>query len=320
MVTLHFTLTRWELLVLVLGEGWPFALGISLLLALVAVVLRGRRRRILWICAAILPVVYAVAALGVLGEMAVAKWKEDRMRRAHEPIRTPRELKGATLPVGTRIDWVSAAEKDFYSVDLPGVSQVLGVPLTGRMEFREPDGMGESSEKAWQGTLAANTTIDGWACAAGKVALKRGGGLAACTLVGARTFDGHAVPAGSELEARQDGFYVVVAAAMAMPELSSVMPAGSEVTFDREGCVEQAVVREETPMKVHGVRLWSDALRLHYDASARGGAGGPCGPVERVRGYTHDPVPGEYSTIGSLQVDLDMRTRALRVVRVGDPD
>ena len=315
MMTMPISLSDWAVAALVLAYVWPAALAITLGLVLWASLKRGRTRGI-WIAAAVLPTVYAVVAAVVGVQSKTPEWKQSRLDRMARPISQSRELHGAMLPAGTRILWNDASQESFSEVKLPGTSQVLGVPLSGSMSYGGDSQDLNDPGHYWTGTLAAQAVIDGWTCVGG-IELERNRHLHRCTLDADRVFGGHKVPAGSAVVIGPDGVKVTLTATMPVAEIGSALPGGSEVRFDANGCVREAGVREDTPVKVHGVALWSDALRLHSGAAVPGRV---CAPVAWVRGNLVRDVAGSDAFTQGVEVDVDVRTGKLRAVRVGDAE
>ena len=318
---MHFT--GWDVAWIALAMGWRYALAALVVLVLLgALVAKGWLRRTLWFGAGAIGTVYAVAALVVLGPMGLGKVNDARLARMRRPITRERTLAGATLPVGTVIDWVGTGQRDFWDVSLPGVSRVLGVPMTGAMRY-EDDRLGPGFEQSrgrfWQGQLAKDTTIvsgraGSWPCRAGDVALDEQEKLHRCTLAAARVFGGETVPGGSKIEVLEQEVLVTLAGAMAMAEMKGTFAAGNVVRFDDGGCVLGAAVYREAPVTVHGVTLWADDLRLHRDA------GQGCGPVEWVRGNLKYARKDAEETLAGTEVDVNVATGTVRDVRVGDPE
>ena len=297
--------TGWELAELALFFSWPYALCLLMVFMLGAIAASGWLRRTFWFSAGTIVAVYGVTAAVVLVPMGLDKLSDARLARMRKPITQERTLRGATLPAGTTIEWVSTRQLDFNGVTLSGVTQVLGVPMTGVLRYDEDPVLADvepNGRHFWQGQLPVDRTIDGWPCKAGDVALDDQGKLHRCTLLTLRRFGGHVVPGGSAVDVREQEVRVTLAGAMAMPEIKGVFAHKNVVRFDEHGCVLGATVYDETPMTVHGVKLWSNTLHLHRDA------GEACGPVAWVRGNLKYAEKGAEDTFGGTEVDVAVAT------------
>jgi hypothetical protein len=116
---------------------------------------------------------------------AVEAWKNLRV-----PLPQATMIDGLQLAAGTKVRWDKESQRHLLTAELGKGQEVSpGVVLVGNADHL----WGEM----WRGTLARETVLRGWKCAAGKIDLHDSGELRWCILAGPQKTAAGEVPAGT---------------------------------------------------------------------------------------------------------------------------
>ncbi len=161
-----------EILGILAGQFWQATLGMALVLAIAGFLLRRWRgwRRSLFALAGLV-VVYQVAWWGLTWKVSRTKKQAEvnaqTLRQSLLIVQPkPETVYGFTVPPNAKVQWQDAEHKQVDWLNLPSPTLVLGVMMIGHVQFINYHG-----REQWAGTLALDTVIDGWPCAAEEVRL-----------------------------------------------------------------------------------------------------------------------------------------------------
>ncbi len=221
------------LMVLFAGHFWWAVLFAALAFGMIAYVSRGGWRRTFAVFAWIL-LGYQVIWWAVAGGMTLkGKYSDVQYERQRKRLlvvqKEAQTVQGLLLPVGARVQWNDEAHTSFESVDLPGPTQELGVPLTGFVK-----NLAGADAPEWKVTLAQDAMVQQWPCsAADPVTLDAKGAPMLCTLSGPRKVHDFTVPAGTHYKWDHpgDNLYSLEltpppGASIALPSVGVTVPAG----------------------------------------------------------------------------------------------
>lgn len=240
----------------------PAALGL-LLLAWYGAGLPGGLR---WICLGAgvllaLPVLMA-GLMYVLQTVEAARyWR--RLDRAET-------IAGVELPAGSRIRFADKAHTQLISVDLPDVTEILGIRLVGRLTRYDT---WDDAGPVWSGTLAEDQVVNGIPCRAGYFTFDKFGtifdthgtvhkfGLAATHEFFRLSFPrGTAVRRGNAR--RSWSFLLPADAGLAIPMLATTAPPGVTLDIADDGRLEKIGSGHGQIITVRGLPLTTGNFRL----------------------------------------------------------
>jgi hypothetical protein len=160
---------------------------------------------------------------------------------------------GQLLPAGSIIRFRNHERTYFDFIKLPRVTEIDGIPFTGTISFRS----GGDTPPRWYGTLAADHVIDGWPCARGEIATRRGDKLLTCKLATPQTFFDYGLPAGTIVfgDWKVWRFELPLDEELNINALSATAPAGSKVTVSSDGHLQGIRLEAGQTIVVHGVPL-----------------------------------------------------------------
>src|SRR5947209_6364641 len=161
MSDIPITFPVWMAPLLIAVLYWPVLLVAAVVLTGLGILVHGWRRAALFALATIV----VLPCVGLLVVEVVSAAQSAAARRAfartHEILTAPLQTQGLSLPAGTAVTWADERHEAIVSLELPGPARLLGTTLTGKLEhvFRQ----------WWSGTVAADSSVDGWPCRAGGV-------------------------------------------------------------------------------------------------------------------------------------------------------
>jgi len=213
--------------------------------------------------AAVLAVPFPAAALLFLVLEIRAAIEAARLRRTLERDET---VAGLPLPAGSRIRFRDEDHSSVASIDLPHVTDIRGMRLTGTLRWDDRD-------RVWSGTLHQYQHINGWPCRAGTLVFERegivfdqDGIIQRCTLGAEHELLGLRLPPGTRVTRGNDSkpwdLLLPANAGVDIPALATTAPPGVTLTIANDGRLERIGSGHGQTIVVRGVPLNSKNFRL----------------------------------------------------------
>jgi hypothetical protein len=137
-----------------------------------------------------LVVLITFAATITLREEARERATREAWNKRRVPLPQAARIDGLQLAAGTMVRWNTESQGHLLTAELGNGQEVsIGVVMVGEVDHLW-DGV-------WRGTLARESVLRGWPCAAGKIDLHNSGELRWCVLAGAKKTLAGDVPAGT---------------------------------------------------------------------------------------------------------------------------
>jgi hypothetical protein len=159
---------------------------------------------------------------------------------------------GLPLPAGSKIWFEDAAHTAIESVELPRPANILGVAFNGRVWWNV-------TAKSWNGTLAADQSINGWPCRSGPVEIDGEGMPRSCELAAPYTLFGYELPTGTSLSYSSVidtwSFFIPEDKGLAIKKLSTTAPGGVSLLLTKDGRLKAINSGDGRTIVVHGVPL-----------------------------------------------------------------
>jgi hypothetical protein len=176
----------------------------------------------------------------------------------HRTLDHDETVSGLALPAGSDIDFTDKSRTQIRSVDLPVVTDIRGVQVTGTLEWQD-------FSHLWQGTLAGDQIVGGFPCAAGFITFDNDGAVYECKLAAAHAFLGFALPPGTTVTRGADqahwNLHLPDNAGLVIPALAATAPPGAALHVTHDGRLESASSGNGATMVVRGVPL--DSMHLY---------------------------------------------------------
>ena len=182
-------------------------------------------------------------------------------------------IAGVQLPAGSRIRFADKVHTDLISVDLPHVTEILGMRLTGRLaRYDRWDDVGP----VWSGTLADDQSVNGIPCRAGYFSFDKfgtvfdmHGTVHKFGLAGAHEFFGLQFPPGTTVgrgNAKRPWHFLLPAdMGVHIPALATTAPPGVTLTIADDGRLEKIDSGHGQTIIVRGLPLNSKHFRLESE-------------------------------------------------------
>jgi hypothetical protein len=139
-----------------------------------------------------LVVLLTFAAIITLREQARERVTMEAWNKLRVPLPQAARIDGLQLAAGTMVRWNKESQGHLLTAELGNGQEVSpGMVLIGEVDHRW--------DEFWRGTLARESTLRGWKCAAGKVDLHTSGKLRWCVLAGPQKTTAGEVPAGTKV-------------------------------------------------------------------------------------------------------------------------
>ena len=182
-------------------------------------------------------------------------------------------IAGVALPAGSRIRFADRAHTNLISVDLPDVTDILGIRLAGRLTRYD---RWDDAGPAWGGTLAGDQIVRGIPCRAGYFAFDKFGTIFDANgtvlkfgLAADHDFFGLTFPRGTAIRrgrsAQPWSFLLPADKDLYIPILSTIAPGGVTLTIADDGRLESIGSGHGQIITVRGLPLSSTDFRLHDD-------------------------------------------------------
>jgi hypothetical protein len=211
------------------------------------------------------------------------------------------------LPARSRIRFADKAHTEFISVDLPGVTEIMGIRFAGHLtRYDAWDDVGP----VWSGTLADDQVVNGIPCRAGYFTFDKFGTIFDTTgtvhkfgLAASHDFFGLHFPRGTAIRrgsaTRPWSFLLPADSGMDIPVLATTAPPGVTLHVADDGRLEGIGSGHGQTIIVHGLPLSTGDFRLHDDQviaalaepSLVGGEMLPAGTSVLVDFRTGDIIP-----------------------------
>jgi hypothetical protein len=137
-----------------------------------------------------LVVLIAFAAKVTIREHARERATMDAWNKLRVPLPQTARIDGLQLAARTMVRWNKEREGHLLTAELGNGQEVSpGMVLVGEVDHLWDEG--------WKGTLASESVLRGWTCAAGKVDIDNSGELSWCALAGPQKTAAGVVPAGT---------------------------------------------------------------------------------------------------------------------------
>jgi len=137
-----------------------------------------------------LGVLITVAATITLMEEARERATMEAWNNLRMPLPQAARIDGLQLAAGTMVRWDKESQGHLLTAELGKGQEVSpGIVLVGEADHRWYE--------FWRGTLARESVLRGWKCAAGKIDLHKSGELRSCVLAGPQKTAAGEVPAGT---------------------------------------------------------------------------------------------------------------------------
>jgi hypothetical protein len=135
-------------------------------------------------------VLIAFAAKVTIREQARERATMDAWNKLRLPLPQTARIDGLQLAAGTMVRWNKEREGHLLTAELGTGQEVSpGMVLVGEVD--------QLWDEVWRGTLARESVLRGWTCAAGKVDVYTSGELRWCVLAGTQKAAAGVVPAGT---------------------------------------------------------------------------------------------------------------------------
>jgi hypothetical protein len=170
---------------------------------------------------------------------------QDEMRSSNAQAKLLRTLDhdevvaGLELFAGSKIFFQDEAQTAVQSIELPRVTNILGVSFTGSVWWN-------ATARSWNGTLAADQSIGGWPCRSGPVEIDGEGKPRGCELAAPYTILDYELPAGAS---------VIHSSVIRTRTLSTTAPGGVTLLLTEDGRLKGINSGLGKTMVVHGVPL-----------------------------------------------------------------
>lgn len=180
---------------------------------------------------------------------------------------------GVQLPAGSRIRYADKAHSSLLSVDLPHVTEILGMRLVGRLtRYDKWDDVGP----VWSGALFDDQCVNGFPCRAGYFTFDKfgtvfdiHGTVHRFGLASAHEFFGLQFPPGTTVGRgnanRAWHFLLPADMGIHIPALATTAPPGVTLTVANNGRLEKIDSGHGQTIIVHGLPLNSKHFRLQGD-------------------------------------------------------
>jgi hypothetical protein len=236
----------------------------------------------------------------------------DALRQARLQLTLARDetVAGLPLPAGSRIRFRDETHSVVASIDLPRVTEILGMRLTGSLRWDERD-------RLWYGTLYDYQIIDGWPCRAGTLQFEHegivfdpDGVIHRCTLGKAHELLGLRLPPGTRVTRGNDDkpwdLLLPANAGVEIPALATTAPPGVTLSIANDGRLQeigsghgQTIVVRDVPLNSKSFRLEGEHVVSQLaEPFVVAGATQPAGTAVRI-----DLATGNVSLLGQARAD-----------------
>jgi hypothetical protein len=180
-------------------------------------------------------------------------------------------IAGVELPAGSRARFADKAHTDLISVDLPGVSEILGIRIVGKLTRY---GTWDEVGPVWSGTLAEDQRVGGIPCRAGYFTFDKfgtifdtSGAVHKFGLAADHEFFGLNFPKGTAIRRgsakRPWSFLLPADGEMHIPILAIAAPPGVTLYISDDGLLESIGSGHGQVITVRGLPLSSTDFRVH---------------------------------------------------------
>jgi len=246
---------------------WFVTIPVAIALALAAWYGAPWLGRLVWILIAALIVLtlpYPAAAALVIFQRIDAT-------RYWRTLDTAQTIAGLPVPAGSKVRFADKKQSIPVSVELPHVTEIGGLRLTGGLRRW---GKWGDAEDVWGGILAMDQRFDGLPCRAGPYAFDRFGGILfdvagtvhRCTLAIEHELFGLKLPRGTSIsrgnETRPWSLLLPASAGGYIPALATTAPPGVTLSIANDGRLVSIGSGHGQTIRVRGVPLNSKAFKL----------------------------------------------------------
>ena len=186
-------------------------------------------------------------------------------------LNTAQTIAGLNVPAGSKVRFADEERSIPRSVELPHVTEIRGLRLTGALRRW---GKWGDAEEVWGGSLAMDQRLDGLPCRAGPCAFDRFGGILfdvagtvhRCTLATEHELLGLKLPRGTTIsrgnENRPWSLLLPANAGVYIPALATTAPPGVTLSMAHDGRLVSIGSGHGQTIRVRGVPLNSKAFKL----------------------------------------------------------
>lgn len=246
----------WFSLLVLDAEYWPLTVPIALGLAVLGWFGSKWLARIAFTVAVVVALPPAVYATNLAVDRLVYQ----------RTIYRDQTVAGVPLYAGSKIRFWNHEQTVIDWIELPRVTDISGIPFTGTV-WRSG---GEDGPVRWDGTLAADQSIDGWPCSSGAVEINGEGGLRRCELATPHAFFDYELPAGTTVNYNPANstwsWFLPEDNGIALKVLFANAPGGINLQVTNDGRLTGIVSRIDKTVMVRGAPLSTMNINLSGDA------------------------------------------------------